>query len=566
MKDNPALGAIRQRWWILVVFLAIGAVLGALPEPQQVAEQERTFTATHTLLLNDTSDQEVASTISPGQVTLFATTGEVPQRAAASLEFSGNAATLASQVTPAFDFTNGALTISATGTDATRTEQIADTFADELVAYLAERQDVVYQERLARSLDRVSELEEELVTISQDLARSPEDPVLLSQQSAISRRYAVAFEQSQTLEASPPAVGFTTLQRAQAVETTDRGLGAPRSRMSRGVLGGIVGVLVGFGVVVLLGVLDRRIRTREQAEDALDLRARVLIPKVRDRERDQLVVRADRHDALADSYRTLRNVVGFVLGPEVRDRAPIVMVVSPSPGDGKTSLAVNLAAASAESGRRTVLINADFRRPRLAGVFEAIGGEQPLPFMLEDVNRLTAKTLLTNSGIDRLKLLDLSRVSADAGELVRSSAGKLDEVAAIADAVFIDTSPIGATAEVLDMLPHADAIVIVARVGHTTIAQAQRSIAILRDLTTVPILLALGGLKDQGTSYDEYSDRLKPGRENRRRPLRRKRRKSAPPDSQTDPRLEDTGEHPHPDLDARSEPGSESEPALESAE
>lgn len=563
MRENAALGAIRRRWWIVVLFTIAGAVLGALPQPERVEEQERTFSATHTLLLNDVADQEVTTAVSPTQVPLFVTTGEVPARAATALEYGGNPASLAAGVSSFFDFTTGSLTISYSGSDAERTELVANTFADELIAYLAERQDIVYQERLARSIERLAELEAELVNVTQELSRRPEDPVLLSQQNAISRRYSVAFEQSETLEASPPVLGFTTLQRAQAVDTTDRGLGAPRSRTSRGILAGLVGLAIGVGAVILLSTVDRRIRSREQAEEALDLRARVLIPKVRDKDRDQLVVRPGRHDALSDSYRTMRNVVAFVLGPQVRDRAPIVMIVSPSPGDGKTSMAVNLAAASAESGRRTILINADFRRPRLANVFGP-DAEQPLPFMRDDVIRLSAKTLITSSGIDRLRLLDLSRVDGDAGELVRITIDKLDEIARASDAIFIDTAPIGATAEVLDIVPHADAIVMVTRVGHTTRAQAQRSIAILRDVTTAPILLGLGGLKDQGTSYDEYTDALKPGTETRRRWWRRSR--PAVDESHVDREwLDDTDEHARGEL--RDTPhDSESEQPLERAE
>ena len=526
MKDNALLATFRRRWWVIVVFAVVGAVLGALPAPEVVEEEDqvRTFTATHTLLQNDTSTAENSfSAISPGQLVLFTPTGEVPARVAEALDFGGNPATLAAQVSSEFDGSTGALTITSNGTDGAQVERVADTFADELTSYLAERQDTIYQDRLLVALDRLSSSEADLLLITADLATDPESPVLLAQQGAFSRKYSAAFEASETLEASPPVLGFTTLQRAQAVETTgtESRLGAPQSRSSRAILGGIVGMFVGAGVVVLLSVFDRRIRTREQAEEVLDMRARVLIPKVRDKDRDQLVVHSSRHDALSDSYRTLRNVLGFVWVGESLDRPPVTLVVSASPGDGKTSCAVNLAAASAEAGQRTVLVNADFRRPRMTSAFGP-DVEKPLPFMLEDVNQLSANALLTDPGVERLRLFDLSTVDGEAGELVRSTVDKLDEVAALADAVIIDTSPVAATAEVLDIVPHVDAIVMVARVGHTTIAQAQRSIAILRDLTTVPILLVLGGLKDQGANYDEYTDVLKKGGETRRRPFARK--------------------------------------------
>ena len=517
----------------------VGAVIGAVPQPERVEEQIRTFSATHTLLLNDESaTQSTGAAVSPNQVPLFVTTGEVPQRAAEEIGFGGNPASLAGQVTPTFDFSTGALTISTTQESGDRAELVADTFADELVSYLAERQDVVYQERLAAASERLAELETELNAITFELASNPESPTLQAQQSAISRQYSVAFEQSEALAANPPILGFTTLQRAQAVETTDRGLSAPTGRSSRALLGGIVGAAIGVGVALLLGQLDRRLRTREQAEGVMDMRARVMIPKVRDADRDQLVVATGRHDPLSDSYRTVRNVVGFVQGPaDPAKGARITLIVSPGPGDGKTSLAANLAAAMAESGQRTVLVNTDFRRPRLAA---ALGEKAmtPLPFTLEDLDRLDPKTLLNKTDRSNLVLMDLSTIDGSAGELVRASVDKLPGLQQVADSIVIDTSPVGATAEVLELVPYADVIVVVAKVGGTQISAAQRTVAILRDLATAPMILVLNGVKMDKANYYEYTDRKASRRRERGGRRWWQRRPATSDESKPDPERE----------------------------
>ena len=508
MKNTSPLGAIRRRWWIIVLMAVIGALAGALPQPEKVEEQVRTFSATHTLLLNtEASTQQTTSAISPNQVTLFATTGEVPLRAAEATDYSGNPATLASQVTSVFDPITGALTISTEQDNAERAELVADAFADELTTYLAERQDVVYEERLAAASERLAELEDDLNELTFELSLDPESPTLQAQQGAKSREYSVAFEQSELLASYPPVLGFTTLQRAQAVETTDQGLGAPTSRSVRALLGALVGAALGVGVALLLGQFDRRLRTRDQAESVMDMRARVLIPKVRDTDRDQLVVATGRHDPLSDAYRTVRNVVGFVQGPTApSSRAKITLVVSPGPGDGKTSLTANLAAAMAENGQRTILVNTDFRRPRLAS---ALGGDAttPLPFLLEDLDKLDVKSLLNKTDLSNLLLMDLSTIDGSTGELVRATTEKLGALAEVADSIVIDTSPVGATAEVLELIPYADVIVVVARVGGTQISAAERTMAILRDLATVPMILVLGGVKMDKANYYEYTNR-----------------------------------------------------------
>lgn len=508
MDNNSALGAIRRRWWIIATFVVVGAIIGALPEPAKVEEQARNYIATHTLLLNNEAATDGnGSGISPSQVTLFVGAGEVPQRVAEQIGFDGNAATLAAQVESAFDYGSGALTITTSQNDPRRAELIADGFADELTSYLAERQDIVYQDRLAAALLRLSDLESELNAVTFELAAEPESPTLIAQQSAISRQYSVAFEQSEELQANPPLLGFTSLQRAEAVETTREGLTAPTSRSTRGFLGGLVGGAIGVGIALLLGQLDRRLRTREQAESVMDMRARVTIPKVRDLDRDQVVVTTGRHDPLSDSYRTVRNLVSFVHGPgDPAKGAPITLVVSPGPGDGKTSLAVNLAAAMAENGQRTILVNTDFRRPRLATTLGA-DALVPLPFMLGDLDEVDCKDLLHHTDYRNLLLMDLSTINGSAGELVRATVEQLPHLVQLADAIVIDSSPVGATAEVLELVPHADVIAVVARVGGTQISAAKRTISILRDLATAPMILVLSGIKMDKANYYEYTDR-----------------------------------------------------------
>jgi len=545
MTQNSPLDSLRRRWWVVALFVVAGAAAGALPAPAEVEEVDRTFTATHTLLLNDTSSQTIGTVISPNQVSLFVTTGEVPARVAEQLDFTGNPATLASQVSSGFDFATGALTVTSNGQDPDRVEDIANAFADELVVYLAERQDLLYQERLAAALERLADVEQQLAEITAALATDPDDAVLLAQQSAIARQYSVAFEQNEALSASPPVIGFTTLQRAQAVEITDTGITAPRSRSSRAILGGIVGGALGVGIALMLGVLDRKIRTKEQAEEVLGLRAQVTIPVAAKKDRQQLVVQPTRHDPLSDAYRTVRTVVAFAYSDRPADApAPITIVVSPSPADGKTSLAANLAAASAAAGQRTVLVNADFRRPQLAATLGP-DAESPLPYTFDDVKLLDGPLLLNRVGIRRLRLLDLSRVEAPASDLVRATASKLVDLAAMCDHVIIDTSPIGATAEVLELVPHADAVVLTVRVGNTTTTQSKRAIGLLRDLTDVPTLLAVSGVRAEGSGYYEYDDhRVTAGWQEATAPATKRRfgrRRSRAAETPADPQSDDTG-------------------------
>src|SRR6056297_2427364 len=159
---SSPLSGLKRRLWIVAVFGVAGAVLGAVPQPEEVEEQATTFDATHTMLINDTAGLSSSAGVSPNQVVLLATTGEVPQRVADEIGFGGNPAELSSQVTVSFDQASGALLFSTSQETAERAELVADTFADTTNAYLVERQDIVYNQRIQASRDRLAELEAEL--------------------------------------------------------------------------------------------------------------------------------------------------------------------------------------------------------------------------------------------------------------------------------------------------------------------------------------------------------------------------------------------------------------------
>jgi Mrp family chromosome partitioning ATPase len=276
----------------------------------------------------------------------------------------------------------------------------------------------------------------------------------------------------------------------------------------RGLLGALVGATLGLGSAVVLGRIDRRLRSREQVEEVTGLRVRVELPFIRDDARLARVLDSLQHDPLADGYRTVRNVVGFVHGSlPVVDRARVTLVVSPGPGEGKTSLTANLAASFAEIGMNTVAVNTDFRRPKLS---ERLCGAElaPLPWELEDLGWIPPGRVLRPTPIPNLSVFDLG-VIGPAGELARRTAAMIPQLAREADSIVIDSSPVSATAEVLELVPLADVVVVLVRLGETSISAAESTLAILRDLTTAPLLLvAVGGRavnRGYGDAYQQVS-------------------------------------------------------------
>ena len=509
MMKATAMEALRRFWWVALLFALGGAVLGALPEPSSTADSVVTYRAAHTLLVSSDNGSIFADPIATNQLVLFTTTGVVPQRVADQLGLGspGEASSHLSGV--ALDTNTGALTIEAADALPDTAELFADTFADELTSYLVELQENESTIRLDLLLKRSEQLENDIEALEQKAAADPDDRVVAAQLDALSREYSVVFEQQYGDEFNRAGtLSLRTQQQAEAYAVQESvGLSAPKSRTSRGALGLVLGGLVGAGVALVLSRLDRRIRSRAHAELLYGGQVSVVIPDVGD-PGEGLSVRPDRHDQLSDAYRTLRSMLSFAdaaARPGDETRASVTLVVSPGSGDGKTSIVANLAASLVETNKRTIAVNTDFRRPTLAA--RLLGAAPtPLPFSVDELNAVPARQLLRRTPVANLVLLDLSGINAPPGTLARATSDVLDDLSELADAIVIDTSPVGATAEVLELLPFADHVVVAIRLDHTLTSATQRTMQLLRSLSTGTLHLVLVGEDIERSPYYEYGN------------------------------------------------------------
>jgi capsular exopolysaccharide synthesis family protein len=129
----------------------------------------------------------------------------------------------------------------------------------------------------------------------------------------------------------------------------------PRLLLAGGVLLG--GLVLGLGGALILDRLDNRVRYPTQVDREMGLTILGNIPRVRNPLRRRK--NDENHSAVLESFRELRIATSFAFG----SAGPLTLTItSPSEGEGKTFISVNLAVAFAELGRRTLLIDGDTRR------------------------------------------------------------------------------------------------------------------------------------------------------------------------------------------------------------
>ena len=187
------------------------------------------------------------------------------------------------------------------------------------------------------------------------------------------------------------------------------------------------------------------------------------------------------------------------------DRVGAILVTSPSPAEGKTTIAVNLAAAFAETGRSVVVVNADFRRPLASKILS--DERPPLPAALDGIDRLDPSTFLAATKIPGVRLLDLAPLGGAPGDLTRATVRLVTALVEQVDVLVVDTPPLVVTTEALEFVPVAKVVVLVGRIGRTATAAAQRAGELARFGGAQQVAVALndtGSMRLRRTTYYDY--------------------------------------------------------------
>jgi polysaccharide biosynthesis transport protein len=202
-----------------------------------------------------------------------------------------------------------------------------------------------------------------------------------------------------------------------------------------------------------------------------------------------------------ESIRTLRNSI--LLGNFDRCYRSL-LVTSAAPGEGKTTTAANLAAAHAEQGRRTLLIDGDLRRPSVhrnfnlpsvVGLSNALLGEIPW-----------REAVIEAEEIPGLFILPAGPPSRRASDLVgRGLVELLAEASAEFDLVMLDAPPLLGFAEPLQMATAVDGVLVVARAGQTSRKAVATVLATLNRLRAKVVGVVLNEVhKELSASYNYY--------------------------------------------------------------
>lgn len=228
-----------------------------------------------------------------------------------------------------------------------------------------------------------------------------------------------------------------------------------------GGLGAAAGLVLGIMIAVMRESFDRTIRDSADVDELTELPILGTVP--RDLPKKRLPAASSPRSARAEAYRQVRATLINARHSPLRTLA----VTSATVGEGKTSIATNVAAAFSRAGHRVIVVDADLRRPCVATFF-GLKSEPGLTDVLAGTCSL--HEAITRADDGRLAVLTSGARPANPSEALAGSAMKrvLRQLADEYDFVFVDTPPVLPVSDPLVVAPLVDGVILVIQLGRTT--------------------------------------------------------------------------------------------------
>ena len=204
----------------------------------------------------------------------------------------------------------------------------------------------------------------------------------------------------------------------------------------------------------------------------------------------------------AESYKALRTSVFF--NSQTSD-TKVIQVTSPSPGDGKSTVSANLAVVMAQSGRKILLIDCDFRKPSQHARF-GLGNKVGMTSVI--IGESTIDEAIQVIGLPNLHLISSGPQYANPAELLTTERfpALLDSLRHEYDFIILDTPPVIPVTDPVIISGYADAVYIPMRIRNGVQVNAQRAIEALNTVGANVKGIVVNGLrkKDAGYNYSGY--------------------------------------------------------------
>jgi len=265
------------------------------------------------------------------------------------------------------------------------------------------------------------------------------------------------------------------------------------------VLAGLVGFMFSCGLVLLIEAFDDTIKGPDDVTRHLGLPVLGMIARY---DKDvKLITSTQPRSPIAEAYRSIRTNLQFA---SIDKPIHTLVITSPSPEDGKSSVASNLGIVMAQSGRKVTLIDADLRRPNLHKILVVPNRKGITSLVVQSNPNLDG--CLHQTSVPNLWVVTAGDSPPNPSELLGSS--KMNEVVGkikeSMDIVLIDTPPILVVTDSAVLAPRVDGVILVVKPGSTNLGAAKQAIEQLRRVGANILGIVLNGVNVTQSRYRLY--------------------------------------------------------------
>lgn len=286
-------------------------------------------------------------------------------------------------------------------------------------------------------------------------------------------------------------------------------------------MGAFLGAFVGLGLGYIVEVADRSFRRPDEIVREFGLPIVGHIPYMQEQKLRKIPkdVTMDRtviamhlpRSRPSEAYRTVRTAVCFsAVGSQHR----VIQVTSPAAGDGKSTLTANFAVSLAQSGKKTILIESDFRRPKVHKLM-GVSNETGVVNVLRGDAEISDAIKTTD--LENFDIMPCGSRPKNPSELITRPEYEqlLEALRAKYEYVIIDTPPVLVVTDPCSVAPRTDGVLLCIRLGRHTREFGRRALEQLRDVGANITGLVVNGVEETDAygygnySYSDYRYRYK---------------------------------------------------------